>query len=318
MKYCALIFCLFFLCGNLVGEETNYPTVVIKDKKIEVAKDKIYLGDIAFINGFDIERQEKLKVLYIVRAAMPGEKVTISKELIENKVKRIYQAAIIEGPDEIEVFTEKSDIAGQDVAKTAKDYLFDHMKWPKEDVEITVSKTREDLQLLQGKVLLKVKDNNINFKGNVIVPVEIYVNNQFYKIEPVKFFVKVNTECVVSETGIKKGDIPDLTTIIKTKKDITYLPEDVITDPLEIQNRIAKRAISPETVLLYSMFESRPLFKRGDTVYVIVKIKSLEVQSEGQAFSDGREGEKVKVKLINGNKIVEGIVNSDGKVIIEK
>ncbi len=319
MKYWIITVLLVIFAENVAAVSINTPTVALKDKEIYIAKDKIYLDDIAFIYGFDKDREEKLKVLYIKRAAIPGEKVIISKELVGDKVKRIYQAAVIEGPDEIAVFTKETEIEGQDVLKTAENYIMEHIKWPKEDVEITAGKARENMKLTEGKVLLKVKENsNIRFKGNLIIPVEIYINDQFYRIEPIQFFVKVTTECVVTETGIKKGAAPDLNAIKKERKDISFLPDDVILDPVDIENKIARRAIAPGSILLANMFEGKPCFKRGDSVYVVVKIKNIEVETMGVAYSEGREGEKVKVRLSSNNKMVEGIVNKEGKVIIER
>lgn len=65
------------------------------------------------------------------------------------------------------------------------------------------------------------------------------------------------------------------------------------------------------------MFETQPLFKRGANVGLIVQVNNVIVETEGIALADGREGDSVKVKLNNG-KVLEGKVNYQGKVIIEK
>jgi flagella basal body P-ring formation protein FlgA len=82
-------------------------------------------------------------------------------------------------------------------------------------------------------------------------------------------------------------------------------------------SKTAKRGIPEGTLLLDQMFEKPSLFRRGDTVGVIVAIKGLSVETDGSVLRDGREGDIVKVKLGTG-KIVEGKVNSEGKVKIEK
>ena len=72
-------------------------------------------------------------------------------------------------------------------------------------------------------------------------------------------------------------------------------------------------------MLLRSMFEITPLFKRGDKVSVVVKIKSVSIEASGIAMADGRQGERVDVKLIGKKSVtVQGKVAPSGAVIIEK
>jgi flagella basal body P-ring formation protein FlgA len=95
------------------------------------------------------------------------------------------------------------------------------------------------------------------------------------------------------------------------------MPGSVMTDVSMAANKLAKHAIMKGTVLSTDMFESAPMFRRGSTVNVVVKIRNISVETIGTALADGREGAAAKVKLESG-RTLEGTVSSEGKVIIEK
>ncbi len=151
----------------------------------------------------------------------------------------------------------------------------------------------------------------------MVVPVEIYIDNKFYKIETVSFFIKVTKDCIISTRNIRIKEKLSDTDIERVKKDITYLPDDIILSVEELDNLVTRKAILKGTLLLRSMFESMPLFRKGARVSLIVKIKNIQVETEGTAMDDGRINDLLRVKLDNG-KILEGKVNKEGKVIIEK
>jgi flagella basal body P-ring formation protein FlgA len=190
------------------------------------------------------------------------------------------------------------------------------MPWKPEEAEIIVKDIKENINTIDGDVHLKVKGEKIKgFKGNEIIPVEVTVDGKFYRLIPVSVLIKVTTECLVATQNIKiKEPIADK--VILQKRDITYLPDDVITDIDRIKNKISRQAISSGSIILYKMLDSTPVFRRGDTVTVMVKRGGVTVETTGLSMDDGKEGNIVKIKLVTG-KIIEGRVNFDGKVIIQ-
>jgi hypothetical protein len=78
------------------------------------------------------------------------------------------------------------------------------MPWKKEDVTVVIKGARGDTNVIEGNVLLKVKEDRRNrFKGNVIIPVEIYTDGKFNKIVPVSMTINVVTTCIVASRDIK-------------------------------------------------------------------------------------------------------------------
>lgn len=307
---------IFFFVLFSVYIFANDAKIVLKNAPIYISKDKIYLGDIADFYNIDEDLMAELSTIYIKRAALPGYSVVITKDTVKNQLNKKYKTINIEGPDSVKVITEKASVKTVDIKKIVEDYILENMPWKREEVEITIKDIKENINTIDGDVHLKVKGEKIKkFRGNEIIPVEITVNGRFYRLIPVSVLIKVTTECLVATQNIKMNE-PIADKVALQKKDITYLPDDVISDINIIKNKISRQAISKGSIILYKMLDSSPFFKRGDTVTVVVKRGGVTVETTGVSMEDGKEGHMVKIKLVTG-KIIEGRVNFDGKVIIQ-
>ena len=282
-----------------------------------LSKEKIYLGDIAGFSGVSGKIKKDLELIYLKSAAVPGKSTVVRKRSVEGLVKRRYKYVKVKGAEKIRVHTEKGLVNRKEVEDTARKYLLENMPWKKNEAEIYIREREKAISVLKGDVHLKVKeDNKIDFRGNEIVPVEIYVNSRFYRIEPVSAVITVKTGCLIASSDIKRGEVVPAGAVSVAEKDITRMPGGVITDPSFLRNRITKRGIMKGTVLLKSMFKRVPLFKRKDKITVIARIKGIIVEAPGTALSEGREGDVVKAELVTG-KVVEGKVDKMGRIIIE-
>ncbi|MDF2635242.1 MAG: flagella basal body P-ring formation protein FlgA, partial [Pelosinus sp.] len=67
-------------------------------------------------------------------------------------------------------------------------------------------------------------------------------------------------------------------------------------------------------VITDSMVNKPVLIKRGSMVILIALVGSMEVTASGQAMQDGYEGQLIRVKNVNSNKIVLGKVIEENKV----
>ncbi|MEI7541643.1 MAG: flagellar basal body P-ring formation chaperone FlgA [Candidatus Riflemargulisbacteria bacterium] len=312
------IFAVLFFVFLAVGLVAEGPEVVLKSNDIYIASDKIYLGDIVDFSSIAPKDLEKLQTLYVKRAAVPGFKVVVEKETVQNIVAKAFPYIAVSGLNYVNVYTSKGSVSRDEVENKAKEYVLKNMPWQFEAAEVAVKHVKGSVAVIDGIVLLKVKeDGKFNYKGNLIVPVEIDVDGKFYKIEPVAMLIKVNAPCAVAQNNISRHSGLLMDNIIMETKDITFLPEAIITDIAFFNNKVPLRNIMKGTIVTSDMFESLPLFRRGSLVDVVVKIGTIQVKSEGSALSDGREGDLVKVKLVTG-KTVEGKADATGRVIIVK
>jgi flagella basal body P-ring formation protein FlgA len=60
--------------------------------------------------------------------------------------------------------------------------------------------------------------------------------------------------------------------------------------------------------------ESQKLVKRGQQVVLLAQTSSIIVKMSGKAMADGAAGEKIKVKNLSSDRVIEGIVTENGSV----
>lgn len=309
-------FYIFFFVLLVFLVYADNAKVVLKNSTVYISKDKIYLGDIADFYNIKDDMLAEISTVYIKRAALPGYSVVITRDNIKNQLTKRYKNIVIEGPSSVKVITEKTSVETADIKKAVENFIFDNMPWKREEAEIIIRDIKENISTIDGNVLLKVRGEKVKgFKGNEIIPVEITVDGKFYRTIPISVLIKVATECLVADRNINiKETIADK--VVLQKKDITFMPDDVITDIERVKNKISRQAIAKGSIILNKMLDSTPVFKRGDTITVMVKRGYVTVETTGVSMENGKEGSIVKVKLITG-KIIEGKVNFDGKVIIQ-
>ncbi len=311
------VLAVIFICLLASGAAAYDPEVILKKEKVTIARDKIYLGDIADFSGLSSDDADDLSSIYIKRAALPGYSLRVTKANVFNQVKKEFRYIKVSGPQTVTVFTEKSAVKRQDLIDAAEKFVYGSMPWKKEDAIIEAKGRKSDVDVIGGEVLLKVREGSkTDFKGNVVIPVEITVDGKFYKLEPISLLVKVTTDCLVASRDIRVREPID-GRVKSERKEITFMPGGILTDAAQASNKIAKRNIRAGTILTGGMFESAPLFRRGSAVTVVAKVGKISVETTGTSFEEGREGKLVKVRLVSG-KIVEGKVAADGKVIIKK
>jgi flagella basal body P-ring formation protein FlgA len=313
-KIFVLLNVLYAFC--LVASDAG--TIMIKKGNVYVSSGSIFLGDVADLDSSALQDADKLKDVFIRKSALPGLRVSIEKGFIQAAVNKYYPGITVEGPAMAEVYTTKAMVERADIEKAAVDFLKSNVPWQAGTYDIKVRHARGGVSVPSGTISLRVKqDQGLSYKGSLDVAVDIYVENALYKTEHVSVTVKVEAPCAIAAVDLERQAAVYPQAVTMEARDITYMPDDVITDPETIYNRVAARAILKGAVLTADMFQSPPLFKRNSNVDVVVKINSVIVQSEGTALSDGRQGDTVTVRLKSG-KSVTGSVDGSGKVIIEK
>ncbi|CAL4322679.1 Flagella basal body P-ring formation protein FlgA [Buchnera aphidicola (Eriosoma grossulariae)] len=83
----------------------------------------------------------------------------------------------------------------------------------------------------------------------------------------------------------------------------------------EIINNVTSRNIQKNEPIVFSMFHKPWLVKIYQRVAILIKGCGFTIMSEGKALSNAFYNDKINIALDNG-KIIAGVVNANGKIII--
>jgi flagella basal body P-ring formation protein FlgA len=109
-------------------------------------------------------------------------------------------------------------------------------------------------------------------------------------------------------TEISDGDL-DL-----VERNLANLPYGYYSDTQPVEGMLAKRTIAAATVITPQMLQARKLIKRGERVTVIAESGPLSIRATGKALSDGKSGDLIRIQAEGSQRVIDGIVVSQGVV----
>ena len=149
-------------------------------------------------------------------------------------------------------------------------------------------------------------------KGNTSVgvrcpgqtPWKIYVSGS------INVFGKV----VVAAEPLLRGRAISEAQVKVVERELSGLSYGYFERPDKLQGMLADRAIPAGTVLTPNMVDAPQLVNRGDRVTLLADGDRIQVRMRGEAMSDGTKGERIRVKALDTQRVIEGWVVSRGVV----
>jgi len=124
-------------------------------------------------------------------------------------------------------------------------------------------------------------------------------------------------QVVVSTRGLVRGAVISADDVAVARRRINGTRPDYLSDPATAVGRVAARAIGPDQILGAANVMLPRLVKRGDEVTIASVGSAISVRVRGQALKDGALGDRVSVRNLNSKRVVEGVVNADGMVVVQ-
>ncbi|MEM7467162.1 MAG: flagellar basal body P-ring formation chaperone FlgA [Pseudomonadota bacterium] len=115
---------------------------------------------------------------------------------------------------------------------------------------------------------------------------------------------------------ISRGQTLDAEDLLVKKRSSTSIPAKYLKSGESILGLIAARDIMPGAVLTQSMFKAKTLVRRGDRVVLSMKSGVVAVRTSGVALSDGAVGDRVKVRNLSSERVIDGTVAAANLVLI--
>jgi len=122
---------------------------------------------------------------------------------------------------------------------------------------------------------------------------------------------------VYQTTGaLPKGHIlrqQDITTI---KANLARLNYGYFTDEKALIGKQISRRINQAKILTPNLVKAPLLVKRGENVDLVAESGHYAIRMSGQAMMNGSRGDKIRVKNLSSQRIIEGVVTERGEVTV--
>ena len=123
-------------------------------------------------------------------------------------------------------------------------------------------------------------------------------------------------QVLVTTRALTRGSVIAAGDVSLARRRINGTRMDYLSDPTTAVGRVAARAIGADQMLGTSNVMLPRLVKRGDEVIIASGGSAINVQVKGQALKDGALGDRVSVRNLNSKRVVEGVVNANGMVVV--
>ncbi len=274
-----------------------------------VAGLEIELGEIATIEGGDLETRARLSALEIGYAPAPGYSRVLVARRIASAIKRYAPDVEVTftGHQAVRVRPDAVRIKSSDVEKAARTVLAKYaidarftLRDPIRDV--LVPRTAEPPVLFP-----KINDEAIK-SGVVNVPVEVHVEGVLYRTVWMSFASEIYRTVPVLARGVRAGEA--LTSKHFEQARIAWQPgpDTKGLDPSQLTGAVAARNLQVGQVLTGRDVHRPVLVEQGRMVLLSVRKGSVSARVTAIALEAGAVGDIVRVRTLGSERELEGRV----------
>lgn len=266
-----------------------------------VYNDTYQLGDIAEMDGFDIDLIDKLAKLEIGRSPLPGRSYRISPAQITSKLKGLvvpeqfslkHPKTIMVSRASIKVSAEQlKQVITDEIKKSYKEY---------EDVTVQINSKLRDQFIPKGEANYAIRrigsPQRVGGIGSWALRLE--VDGKLYKKLIVRVKVGVIDDVVVAKSVIPASELITKEHLRTVKKDISNEPRGAAKRADLVVGQQARRDISPNEAIQPHLVEEPVLLEKGQPVQLVYQTDKLYLSNMAVALRDGRKGEVIPVRVM--------------------
>ncbi len=274
----------------------------------------VTLGEVADIQG-EGELVARLKGLELSRSPRADSTLTLTRSRIMASLSRERLAAKVEltGASAVVVSSEQLTLSRDELNGVAAAYVRGRLAGVSQEVAVTPRGADEDLMVPAGLVKLKVIPPSADrVAGMLLVPVQVIVDGELYKVVPVTLLVELHQPVVVALAPLRRGTSISRRDIGLERRDITYSEGKYFTRAEDVLGKSVKGHIRAGEMVSPQAIEIAPVIKRRQNVTLVYQRGNVEVRLRGQALADGRPGEVISVlNTASGKKLNARVVDAE-------
>lgn len=128
--------------------------------------------------------------------------------------------------------------------------------------------------------------------------------------------VTIVDEVLVTRRFIPRGAVLSEEHVVLAEREIAAGAQGYFTRLEDAVGQVLRHPIREGLVVAPAMLEPAAVVRRGDEVTILSRGGSFEVRMKGSALVPGAEGDRIRVRNRNSQRIVEGTVLADGTVVV--
>lgn len=179
-------------------------------------------------------------------------------------------------------------------------------------VEVTPSRLDSRLRLAKCEQALDAKHTTIARGGRLTVNISCNGKKPWKLYVPVQ--VKIMQDVVVLAHSLSRNTLISQNDVRLERRDINKMHSGHFNTLNDVVGKTLRRSVGGGIALTPVYVESLKLVKRGQTVTLLAHGGGITVKMSGKAMANGAAGERIKVKNLSSNRVIEGMITEDGQI----
>jgi len=276
--------------------------------------EKVYLKDIAGIEG-TARLRDRLGVIYLGHAPKPGRDKTLKGVWIESKIRSkrwLPAGTALSIPGSVKINRSSQSIHEKRFLDLFNGYIARQLDGRKADFRVSRFKVIGNGPLAEGKLGIElVHQVDRELLGYVSLTAIVRVDGKVERRVVLSGWVDRFEDVLCASRSLARGSIITGDDISTNRKNISRLPQNLLTGMEEVVGKRLKHALDPGTVMLANMVEDPPLIKKGDRVTIVAESPTILVTALGIAQAKGGLGSQIRVKnCMSRKEVIARIVNA--------
>ncbi|MBM7059591.1 flagellar basal body P-ring formation protein FlgA [Pseudomonas sp. UL073] len=126
--------------------------------------------------------------------------------------------------------------------------------------------------------------------------------------------VKLYREVLIASRPLKRSTVLGEGDISLVERDVGLLSQGYLTEPEQALGKKVTRPVQPDQILTPTFLQQAEMVRKGDQVQINVRSNKINVHMNGEALSDGTEGEQIRVRNLSSQRVIKARVAAPGVV----
>lgn len=269
------------------------------------------LGDIAELDGFNIDAIKKMAQMNIGTSPVPGRSLVLSPRYLKSKIRQKFKDVKfnIKLPTQAIVSRASIKISKDQIKKIIISEIKDNYK-QYEDVRISVKTKLKDIFIPKGKASYKMSrlGKKSHIGGYNSWTLSFKLNEKEVKKLLVRVKVNVFDNVYVAKSKITKGKLIKKADLKMVKKDISKERKNFKATPKLVVGKQARRDIFTNESIKDHLVQKPVILDKGTPVKVVYKTKNLHLTNIAKAMKSGRKGDIIPVRTLKSNSTIYAMI----------
>ena len=203
----------------------------------------------------------------------------------------------------------------ESITQAVSVYLQDHIGGKGNQIEIELNSIDDRLRLIQCKAPLDIDLRSPTTKrGRVAIAVSCSEPKRW------KFYlgamVREYGKAIIAKASIPRNTVLSAADVELKDIELTNLHQGYYESIDDIVGMVTKRILASGKIISPRAVNRRQLVNRGDKVIIKAVVEGIEVRMNGEAMANGANGERISVKNLSSNRIINAVVTAQGIVSV--